>query len=133
MAKEPNIGDKASVTKAFSAEEVAQFAKLSLDANPLHLDEAAAADSIFGQRVVHGALVTSLFSALIGMELPGQGSIYLGQSSSFKAPVYLDDEVTATVEVTEVREGRGIAKLRTSAVNSAGKLVIDGEAVVKYA
>jgi acyl dehydratase len=133
MAKALNIGDKASVSKAFTADDVETFARLSLDANPLHLDEAAAADSVFGQRVVHGALVSSLFSALLGTELPGEGTIYLGQTSSFKAPVFLDDEVTATVEVTEVRETRGIAKLRTTAVNSAGKRVIDGEATVKFA
>lgn len=132
MAQKLNIGDKASISKAFSAEEVEQFARLSLDANPLHLDEAAAADSIFGQRVVHGALVASLFSALLGMKLPGEGTIYLGQNSSFKAPVYLDEEITATVEVIEIREARGIAKLKTTAVNEAGKTVIDGEAVVKY-
>ena len=65
-------------------------------------------------------------------ELPGEGTIYLGQSTSFKAPVFLDDEITATVEVTEIRETRGIAKLKTTAVNSAGKVVIDGEATVKF-
>ena len=133
MAKTLNIGDKASLSKAFTAEDVEQFARLSLDANPLHLDEAAAADSVFGRRVVHGALVSSLFSALLGMELPGEGTIYLGQTSSFKAPVFLDEEITATVEVTEVREARGIAKLKTTAVNSAGKTVITGEATVKFA
>ncbi len=133
MTKVLNVGDKASISKAFTAEEVEQFARLSLDANPLHLDEAAAAESIFGRRVVHGALVSSLFSALLGMKLPGEGTIYLGQKSSFKAPVYLDEEITATVEVTEIREAKGIAKLATTAVNSVGKTVIEGEAVVKYA
>ena len=82
---------------------------------------------------MNGALVASLFSGLLGMELPGEGTIYLGQSSSFKAPVSLDEEITATVEVIEVRESRGIAKLRTTAVNSEGKAVIDGEATVKCA
>lgn len=132
MAKKLKVGDQASISKTFTAEDVDQFARLSLDENPLHLDEAAAAESIFGQRVVHGALVASLFSALLGMKLPGEGTIYLGQNSSFKAPVYLDEEITATVEVIEIREARGIAKLKTTAVNEAGKTVIDGEAVVKY-
>ena len=127
------VGDRASLSKSFTARDVEVFAELSLDDNPLHLDEAAAADSAFGQRVVHGALVSSLFSALLGTKLPGEGSIYLGQTSKFKAPVFLDDEVTATVEVIEVRESRGIARLKTTAVNSAGKTVIEGEATVKFA
>jgi acyl dehydratase len=126
------VGDRASISKAFTARDVELFAGLSLDDNPLHLDEAAAADSVFGQRIVHGALVASLFSALLGTKLPGKGTIYLGQTTSFKAPVFLDDEVTATVEVIEVREARGIAKLKTTAINSVGKVVINGEATVKF-
>lgn len=125
-------GDQASITKKFSSEDVIAFAGVSEDANPIHLDDAAAAESIFGQRVVHGMLVGSLFSALIGMKLPGKGSIYLGQNLSFKAPVMIDDEITATVEVTSVREGKPIMKLRTFAVNAEGTVVIDGEAVVKF-
>ncbi|MCL4158562.1 UNVERIFIED_CONTAM: hypothetical protein GTU68_012634, partial [Idotea baltica] len=97
-----NVGDNASITKRFSSEDVVQFADVSEDNNPIHLDDAAAAESIFGQRVVHGMLVGSLFSALIGTKLPGKGSIYLGQNLSFKAPVMIDDEITATVEVTSV-------------------------------
>ena len=133
MTPELTVGDKASISKAFSADDVEQFARLSLDANPLHLDEAVAADSVFGQRVVHGALVASLFSALLGTELPGEGSIYLGQTTKYKSPVFLDEEITATVEVIEVRESRKIARLKTTAVNSAGKTVIEGEATVKFA
>jgi acyl dehydratase len=133
VARELKVGDRASISKAFSAPDVEQFARLSLDANPLHLDEAAAANSVVGQRVVHGALVASLFSALLGTELPGEGSIYLGQNTKYKSPVFLDEEITATVEVVEVRESRKIARLKTTAVNSAGKTVIEGEATVKFA
>ncbi len=133
MSRELKVGDKASISKAFSAADVEQFARLSLDANPLHLDEAAAAHSVFGQRVVHGALVASLFSALLGTKLPGEGAIYLGQNTKYKSPVFLDEEITATVEVIEVRESRKIARLKTTAVNSAGKTVIEGEATVKFA
>ena len=133
MTKQLSVGDKASISKTFTAPEIDQFARLSLDANPIHLDEAAAAAAGFDRRVVHGALVSSLFSALLGTELPGEGTVYLSQTSKFKAPVFLDEEITATVEVIEVRASRGIARLRTSAVNGAGKTLIDGEAVVKYA
>ena len=95
--------------------------------------DAAAAASIFGKRVVHGMLVASLFSALLGVELPGKGTIYLGQTLSFKAPVFLGEKVTASVEITEIREGKSIAKLRTLCVNDKGVTVIEGEATVKFA
>ena len=132
MANQLKIGDSASVTKAFSQEEVIQFADISGDHNPIHLDEAFAAESIFGQLIVHGMLVASLFSGLIGEELPGQGTIYLSQTVSFKAPVLIAEEVTATVEVVAMREDKPIITLKTTCRNAAGKVVIKGEAVVLY-
>lgn len=132
MTNEIKIGDSASVTKAFSQEEVVQFSEISGDHNPIHLDEAFAAESIFGERIVHGMLVASLFSGLIGEELPGQGTIYLSQSVSFKAPVLIAEEVTATVEVIAIREDKPIITLKTTCRNTAGKVVIKGEAVVLY-
>jgi acyl dehydratase len=80
---------------------------------------------------VHGILVASLFSGLIGMKLPGEGSIYLGQHLSFKAPVAIGEQVTASVEIIKIRKDKPIITLRTVCVNSEGKVVIDGEAVVK--
>jgi len=126
------IGQKASVTKTFSEEEVFQFAELSLDKNPLHLDKNFGQASIFGQRVAHGILVASLFSGLIGMELPGPGSIYLGQNLVFKAPVAINEPVTATVEIIKLREDKPIVTLRTLCINLQGTTAIEGEAVVKY-
>jgi acyl dehydratase len=125
------IGEKASVTKTFSEGDVRDFAELSLDNNPLHLDAAYAEGTIFGGQIVHGMLVASLFSALLGTELPGEGSIYLGQTLNFKAPIYLGDTITATVEIIKIRPDKPILTLSTTAVNSDGTLVIDGEAVVK--
>jgi len=125
------VGDKVSVTKAFTQEEVERYAELSLDANPLHLDAAYAEGTVFGRRIVHGMLVASLFSGLLGNDLPGEGSIYLGQTLRFTAPVHAGDEVTATVEVTHIREDKPIVTLSTTCVNDEGTVVIDGEAVVK--
>ena len=125
------LGDKVSVTKKFSETDINDFSKLSLDTNPLHLDAAYAKDSIFGQQIVHGMLVASLFSGLLGIELPGEGSIYLGQSLSFTGPVFIGDEVTATVEIVKIREDKPIITLRTYCEKSDGSIVIDGEAVVK--
>ena len=81
----------------------------------------------------HGMLVASLFSGLLGMKLPGEGSIYLGQSLSFIAPIYIGDKVIATVEIIKIRSDKPIVTLRTFCVNSEGLVVIEGEAVVKVA
>jgi len=133
MGIDLKVGDKTFLSKAFSEEEVFQFANLSADKNPLHLDKDFGTASIFGQRIVHGMLVASLFSGLIGMELPGPGSIYLGQSLTFKAPVAIHEQVTASVEVINIREDKPIVTLRTVCINSKGVVVIEGEAVVKAA
>ena len=126
------VGDKAILSKAFTEEEVFQFANISTDKNPLHLDKDFGEASVFGQRIVHGMLVASLFSGLIGMKLPGVGSIYLGQNLTFKAPVFIDEQVTASVEIINIREDKPIITLRTVCINSEGTVVIEGEAVVKF-
>ena len=125
------VGSKASLSKAFTEEEVFQFAEISTDKNPLHLDKGFGRSSIFGQRIVHGMLVASLFSGLIGMQLPGEGAIYLGQSLAFKAPVGIGELVTASVEIIKIRQDKPIVTLRTLCINSEGTVVIEGEAVVK--
>jgi acyl dehydratase len=124
-------GSRAVLTKTFSEEEVSRFADLSGDRNPLHLKKEFGAASVFGRRVVHGMLVAGLFSGLIGMELPGPGSIYLGQSLSFRAPVFIGEAVTASVEIIRVRQDKPIITLKTLCINAAGTVVIEGEAVVK--
>jgi len=131
MGKTLRIGDKAELSKAFTEEEVFRFAELSADKNPLHLDKDFGRASIFSQRIVHGMLVASLFSGLIGMQLPGEGSIYLGQTLAFKAPVAIGEQVTATVEIIKIREDKPIVTLRTLCIDSGGKVLIEGEAVVK--
>jgi acyl dehydratase len=125
------IGDKATLTKKFTEADVVAFASLSLDDNPIHLDSDAAAKSIFGMRVVHGMLVASLFSALLGTKLPGKGSIYMGQKLRFTAPVFIGDVITATVEIINIRTDKPIVTLRTTAHNQDGIMVIDGEAVMR--
>lgn len=130
MSKVIKVGDTASITRAFSEEDVRLYAELSTDKNPVHLDAEFAANTPFGERIVHGMLVGSLFSALLGQHLPGDGAIYMTQNQSFKAPVFLDMEVTATVEVTEVRTDKPIVKLTTTCTDESGKVLISGEAVM---
>ena len=126
------IGQKASIQKTFSAADVALFAGVSLDVNPIHMSEGAAKDSLFGKRIVHGMLTASLISAVLGIQLPGPGTIYMGQELKFLAPVYLGDDITATVEIIELREDKKIVKLNTTCVNQDGKTVISGVATVKF-
>jgi acyl dehydratase len=131
MRENMKVGDRAELKKAFSAEEVKLFAQLSTDDNPLHLDPEYAKTTIFGQCIVHGALVSSLISGLLGRELPGYGAIYLGQTHSFKKPIYVGEEVTAFVEITKIRQDKPIMTLKTVCLNSKGEVAIEGEAIVR--
>ncbi|MEO8955438.1 MAG: MaoC family dehydratase [Ktedonobacteraceae bacterium] len=128
----PAIGARATRVRTITDDDIVRFAEVSGDRNPVHLDAAYAARSPFGQRIAHGFLTGSMISALIGMELPGAGSIYLGQTLKFLAPVHIGDTVTASVEVIGVREEKRIITLRTDCTNQDGILVLTGEAVVKY-
>ncbi len=124
------IGSKATRTRTISAEDVETFARISGDSNPIHLDDDYAATTPFGRRIAHGMLTASLISALLANDLPGPGTVYLSQTLTFKAPVFLGETITATAEVTTYRESRRIATLRTTCHNQDGKLVLEGEAVV---
>jgi enoyl-CoA hydratase len=125
------IGDKATLSKAFSESEVEYFAKISLDDNPIHLNQEYAESTVFGQRIVHGILVASLLSGLMGGKFPGHGTVYLGQSLNFKAPVYIGEEIEASVEVVKIREDKPIITLKTQCIKSDGTIALEGEAVVK--
>jgi 3-hydroxybutyryl-CoA dehydratase len=125
-----SIGDSAERTTPITDVRIRMFAEVSGDDNSIHLDDAAAANSRFGRRVAHGMLTASLISAVLGNDLPGVGSIYLSQTVKFKAPVFLDDVITARVTVTAYREDKRIATLSTHCLNQDGQLVLEGEAVV---
>jgi acyl dehydratase len=125
-----HIGQRASRTRTIGDADIRAFAQASGDTNAVHLDEAAAAASRFGRRIAHGMLTASMISALLGNDLPGPGTIYLSQELRFRAPVFIDDTITATVELTQYREDKRIATFRTTVVNQHGVLVLEGEAVV---
>ncbi len=124
------IGLSASRTKTITETDVALFAQVTEDTNPVHLDESYAAQTTFKRRIAHGMLTAGLISAVLGNDLPGPGTIYLSQTLQFKAPVYLGDTITAAVEVTQYRERRRTATFRTTCTNQDGELVLEGEAVV---
>ncbi|HET9109360.1 MAG TPA: MaoC family dehydratase [Ktedonobacterales bacterium] len=127
----PTIGERATRICAFTPEMVAQFAALVGDRNPVHLDAKYAERTPFGHPIVHGMFVASLISGILGERLPGPGSIYLGQTLRFEAPVFVGDTVTASVEVTAVRPEKRIVTLRAECVREDGVRVIAGEAIVK--
>lgn len=125
------IGQTASLTRVFTSDDVELFAWLSSDYNPLHLDIQYARSSLFGKRIVHGFLVGSLISAILGTKLPGPGAVYLNQNMNFRKPVYHDDSVTAVVEVTAINRDKRIIYFDTKCINGNGDIVIDGNAVIK--
>lgn len=125
-----NIGDSATFTKTISEGDVYLFAGITGDLNPAHMDAVSAAEGMFKQRIAHGMLSGSFISTVIGMQLPGPGSIYVGQTLSFRAPVFFGDTLTAKAEIIEKLEQRQWVKLKTTVTNQDGKLVIDGEATV---
>ncbi len=124
------VGMSASRTRRVTSEDIELFARVSGDTNPVHLDAAYAANTQFGKRIAHGMFSVSIISAILGNDLPGHGTIYLGQDVKFKAPVYMDDEVTVTVECVQYREDKRIATFKTTATNQDGTLLLEGEAVV---
>jgi 3-hydroxybutyryl-CoA dehydratase len=123
------VGDHASVDHAFTVADIATFARLSGDDNPIHLDEEAARAAGFEGVIAHGAMVMGLFSRLLGTRLPGPGTIYLGQETRFSRPVYPGATVTAHVEVVAVREDKPVVTLRTWA-EVEGMVAMDGQATV---
>ena len=122
-------GDNASVSKTVTEADVMLFAGITGDFNPLHVNEEFAKTTMFKRRLVHGAFSSGLISAVLGMKLPGPGSIYLRQTLDFLAPVKLGDVITACVEVIELLEKNRI-RLITTCTNQEGIKVVEGEALV---
>lgn len=126
----PRAGTRAVVSRTFTEGDVEAFARLSGDRNPLHFDARFAAATKVGRLVVQGGLTTGLFNALVAMELPGAGSVFLHQEWEYPAPVYIGDTVTAEVEVIEAREDKPITRLRCVARRQDGTEVLRGTCVV---
>lgn len=124
------VGDSAEITKTIEQSDIHAFADVTGDHNPVHLDEEFAQTTRFGRTIAHGMLTASLISAVLANKLPGEGSVYLGQTLQFVKPVFPGDEITARVTVKEIREGKPIVKLETLCLNQRGEIVIRGEATV---
>ena len=125
------IGDKFSASKQITDQVVRAFAELSGDFNPIHLDEEFARTTQFGKRIAHGMISAALISAVLGYEFKERRVVYLSQTLKYVAPVFLDDTVTATATVINIREDKPIVTLRTVCANQNGETVVEGEGVVK--
>ncbi len=123
---EMKIGDSASFSKTITDFDVKMFAGITGDFNPVHIDKEFAKDTMFKDRIAHGMLVASLFSTVLGTQLPGEGAIYVGQELKFTKPVYLEDTITAKVTVTELDVEKNRVTLETIATNQNGDVVIKG-------
>jgi acyl dehydratase len=126
----PSVGTKASWTRAITGEEVELYARITGDRNPLHFDQGFAASTRFGRLVAQGGLATGLFNALVAMELPGAGSVFLHQEWDYPAPVFVGDTITAEAEVIEARADKPITRLRCVARNQDDVEVLTGECLV---
>lgn len=125
-----SVGDSAEITKTIEQTDIDAFAGVTGDHNPVHVDEEFAKTTRFGRRIAHGMLTASLISSVLANKLPGEGSVYLGQTLQFVAPVFPGDEITARVTVKEIREDKPILKLDTICINQRDEIVIRGEATV---
>src|SRR6185503_7812584 len=124
------VGDSAKITKTIEQADIDAFAAVTGDHNPVHVDEEFAKTTRFGRRLAHGMLTASLISSVLANKLPGEGSIYLGQTLQFVAPVFPGDEITVQVTVKEIRAAKPILTLATICVNQRDEIVIRGEATV---
>ncbi len=123
-------GDGFSFERFISAEDVHRFADAVGDLNPVHLDEQFAAATSFKKRIVHGAFLAGLISKALGMDFPGEGTIYISQNSIFKRPVFVDSTVKVEVKVTHVNAEKRRLILDTTVLNSDGKVCLAGSAEV---
>jgi acyl dehydratase len=122
------VGQRAQRSLTLTAEHVRTFANLTGDYNPLHFDADFAARTRFGRLVVQGGLTTGLLHALVAMDMPGPGTVFLSQAWRFTAPVYIGDTITANAEVLSVHATKPVTQLSIAVVRQTGETVLEGEA-----
>jgi acyl dehydratase len=127
-SRSPHVGQTARRSLTLTRDHVETFARLSGDYNPLHFDAEFAARTRFKGLVVQGGLTTGLLHALVAMDLPGPGSVFLSQQWKFTAPVYIDDTITAEAEVVSVHATKPVTQLRVVITRQTGEVVLEGEA-----
>lgn len=128
--KELSLGMEASFQKTITETDVYLYAGITGDLNPAHINESVAKEGMFKGRIAHGMLTAGLVSAVLGMQLPGPGSIYLSQELKFTAPVRFGDTIKATAKVVEIIEEKNRVKLETICMNQNQEVVLKGYALI---
>lgn len=128
----PSEGIEVEISASFSQEQLAEFASLSLDDNPLHLNEEYAVKAGFGRPVVHGVLLLGLFSRIFGNLYPGRGSVYLSQSARFLRPAYVNEQLRAQVRLESIDTGSSTEIFLTECFNEKGKRILSGRAEILF-
>lgn len=124
------IGDRYSISREVTDELVRDFARLSGDHNPLHLDDEFASTTRFGRRIAHGMLSGAFISAVLGFEISERKIVYLSQSMRFVAPVFIGDVITTTATISKIREDKGIVTLDNLCTNQNGDTTLTGQSVI---
>lgn len=127
---ELSVGQRAEFSKTIAESDVYQFAGITGDINPLHIDEIYAQNTFFKQRVVHGAFLAGMISAVLGTKLPGPGAIYASQTLNFLKPVFIGDTITAFAEVKEINTEKNRVIFQTGCVNQNKELTAEGTSVI---
>ncbi len=128
MSGSPAVGQVASRTMTVTAEHVIADAEITGDRNPLHFDEAFVAATRFGRLVAQGGITTGLLHALVAMDLPGPGTVFLSQDWKFTAPAYIGDTIVALAEVVSVHATKPVTQLRVRVERDDGTTLLEGEA-----
>jgi acyl dehydratase len=123
-----SVGQKASRSLTLTAEHVEKYAEMTGDYNPLHFDEAFAAGTKFDKLVVQGGLTTGILNALVAMDIPGPGTVFLNHGIKFLAPVFIGDTITGEAEVLSVHETKPLTRLKVAITRQTGERVLEGEA-----
>jgi acyl dehydratase len=121
-----HVGQRSSFTKTFTEDDVRRFVEITGDTNPLHVDDAFAAGTQFGRRVLHGMLTASMLSTMVGMRLPGTGAIYRSQSLRFLRPAHVGDTLTAHFVVRSIDRERHRLEIESWIENASGERVLEG-------
>lgn len=125
---EIRVGQKAARSLTLTMDHVKAYADITGDYNPLHFDRSFVEKTRFGQLIVQGGLTTGLLHALVAMDMPGPGTVFLSQNWNFPAPVYVGDTITAVAEVLEVHATKPVRRIRFTVTRQTGEVVLEGDA-----
>jgi acyl dehydratase len=121
------VGQRARRTQTVTAREVELYAQITGDRNPLHFDEEFAKRTRFGRLVAQGGIAAGMLNALVAMDMPGPGTVFLSQTLTYKAPTYLGDTLTAEIEVLSLKPDKPVAQLKATITNQDGTVLLEGE------